>query len=303
MKQFTLIEQDRYIKIDGTGIFFTPEDWPFADIEHLWAIQWKDDGTPDGEGWVEYDSPIPNTPIAKCQIEKYVDHHTTELNKQIEEQKRKEEEEKKKSVSWEEAMAELELQMDSMQKNHDEYVKDMKDDHDMQMQRLYQTTEMHEKEHQQQMEFLMKDHELQIERIQIQTADEQRQIFDNQDVVEDVAKESKDLFENEVTPDVTLFDGEVDESLFDDVIDDKYFENVVEVSPDEESKPLSPKELLTNETRPDTFFKNFDLSTLDDEFDLDVLFDDESDVESEIDGIIANDDKAQVTDNQEEQKT
>ena len=92
MKQFTLIEQDRYIKIDGTGIFFTPEDWPFTDIEHLWAIQWKDDGTPDGEGWVEYDSAIPNTPIAKCQIEKYVNHHTTELNKQIDEQKRKEEE-------------------------------------------------------------------------------------------------------------------------------------------------------------------------------------------------------------------
>ena len=83
MKQFTLIEQDRYIKIDGTGIFFTPEDWPFVDIEHLWAIQWKDNGTDDGEGWVEYDSAIPNTPIAKCQIEKYVNHHTTELNKQI----------------------------------------------------------------------------------------------------------------------------------------------------------------------------------------------------------------------------
>ena len=46
MKQFTLIEQDRYIKVDGTGIFFTVENWPFTDIEHLWAIQWKDDGTP-----------------------------------------------------------------------------------------------------------------------------------------------------------------------------------------------------------------------------------------------------------------
>ena len=80
MKQFTLIEQDRYIKVDGTGIFFTVENWPFTDIEHLWAIQWKDDGTPDGEGWAEYDSAIPNTPIARCQIDKYVEHYNTELN-------------------------------------------------------------------------------------------------------------------------------------------------------------------------------------------------------------------------------
>ena len=213
MKQFTLIEQDRYIKIDGTGIFFTPEDWPFTDIEHLWAIQWKDDGTPDGEGWVEYDSAIPNTPIAKCQIEKYVNHHTTELNKQIDEQKRKEEEEKKKSVSWEEAMAELELQMDSMQKNHDEYVKDLEKDHDMQMQRMWSTTEMHEKEHKQQMEFLMKDHELQIERIQHQTKQDHDTFFENQDAAEEVANDSKQMFESVPTDSqVTLFDGEVDES-------------------------------------------------------------------------------------------
>ena len=89
MKQFTLIEQDRYIKVDGTGIFFTVENWPFTDIEHLWAIQWKDDGTPDGEGWVEYDSAIPNTPIARCQIDKYVEHYRTELSSQLDEQKRR----------------------------------------------------------------------------------------------------------------------------------------------------------------------------------------------------------------------
>ena len=56
MKKFTLIEADKYINIDGLGIFFTEENWPFADIEHLWAIQWKDDGTEDGVGEVEYDS-------------------------------------------------------------------------------------------------------------------------------------------------------------------------------------------------------------------------------------------------------
>ena len=52
MKKFTLIEADKYISVDGVGIFFTEENWPFADIEHLWAIQWKDDGTEDGSGEV-----------------------------------------------------------------------------------------------------------------------------------------------------------------------------------------------------------------------------------------------------------
>ena len=115
MKQFTLIEQDRYIKLDGTGIFFTVENWPFTDIEHLWAIQWKDNGTEDGDGWVEYDSPIPNTPITLKEIHKYVEHYRSELSRQLDEKKRREEEERKKTVSWEEAMAELELQMDTMQ--------------------------------------------------------------------------------------------------------------------------------------------------------------------------------------------
>ena len=47
MKVFTLVEADRYIKVDDKGIFFTKENWPFTDIEHLWAIQWK-----NGNGWV-----------------------------------------------------------------------------------------------------------------------------------------------------------------------------------------------------------------------------------------------------------
>ena len=298
MKQFTLIEQDRYIKIDGTGIFFTPEDWPFTDIEHLWAIQFKDDGHPDGEGWVEYDSAIPNTPIAKCQIEKYVNHHTTELNKQIDEQKRKEEEEKKKSVSWEEAMAELELQMDSMQKNHDEYVKDLEKDHDMQMQRMWSTTEMHEKEHKQQMEFLMKDHELQIERIQHQTKQDHDTFFENQDAAEEVANDSKQMFESVPTDSqVTLFDGEVDESLFDDAIDDSYFENVV-TSPEVTGEVEVPAEPAPPQG--DDFFKNFDLSTLDDEFNLEMMFEDENEPEpvvKEIENLIAEDDDAKVSDN------
>ena len=31
MKVFTLIEADRYIKVDDKGIFFSKENWPFND--------------------------------------------------------------------------------------------------------------------------------------------------------------------------------------------------------------------------------------------------------------------------------
>ena len=139
MKVFTLIEADRYIKVDDKGIFFSKENWPFNDIEHLWAIQWK-----NGSGWVEYDSAIPHTPITEKDIKKYVDHFNIENERQIAEQKAKEEEEKKKIVSWEEAMAELELQMESMQKNHDDEMKEIELKHDTEKDRLYTNAELHE---------------------------------------------------------------------------------------------------------------------------------------------------------------
>ena len=91
MKKFTLIEQDRYISIDGTGIFFEGDNWPFADIEHLWAIQWKDNGTNEGDGWIEYDSPVPNTPCTRIEIEKYIQHFDAEYERQMQEKRHKDE--------------------------------------------------------------------------------------------------------------------------------------------------------------------------------------------------------------------
>ena len=29
MKKFSLVEQDRYINVDGKGVWFTEESWPF----------------------------------------------------------------------------------------------------------------------------------------------------------------------------------------------------------------------------------------------------------------------------------
>ena len=298
MKVFTLIEADRYIKVDDKGIFFTKENWPFNDIEHLWAIQWK-----NGNGWVEYDSAIPNTPITEEDIQKYVDHYNKENERQIEEQRAKEEEEKKRVVSWEEAMRELELQMDNMQKNHDDEMKEIELKHETEKERLYTNAELHEKEHKRQMTFLMKDHELQVERIQQQVMKDHDEIFMNQDEMEDIAKDSKDTFAGlpkqdtgNLSPMVTLFDGEVDESLFDDAIDDQYFDKATTV---DESQDFVDDQIRkeVNDTKynsrdGDSAFQNFDLSKLDDEFDLEMMFDEEEvPVVDEIEKLIIQDDK------------
>ena len=300
MKVFTLIEADRYIKVDDKGIFFTKENWPFTDIEHLWAIQWK-----NGNGWVEYDSPIPNTPITEEEIQKYVDHYNVENERQIAEQKAKEEEEKKRVVSWEEAMKELELQMDNMQKNHDDEMKEIELKHDTEKERLYTNAELHEKEHKRQMTFLMKDHELQVERIQQQVMKDHDEIFMNQDEMEDIAKDSQGMFDGlpktdgpngKLSPMVTLFDGEVDESLFDDAIDDNYFDKAIGVDESQEFVDEQIRKENTdvkyNSRDGDSAFQNFDLSKLDDEFDLEMMFEEEEvPVVDEIEKLIIEDDK------------
>ena len=300
MKVFTLVEADRYIKVDDKGIFFTKENWPFTDIEHLWAIQWK-----NGNGWVEYDSPIPNTPITEEEIQKYVDHYNVENERQIAEQKAKEEEEKKRVVSWEEAMKELELQMDNMQKNHDDEMKEIELKHDTEKERLYTNAELHEKEHKRQMTFLMKDHELQVERIQQQVMKDHDEIFMNQDEMEDIAKDSQGMFDGlpktdgpngKLSPMVTLFDGEVDESLFDDAIDDNYFDKAIGVDESQEFVDEQIRKENTdvkyNSRDGDSAFQNFDLSKLDDEFDLEMMFEEEEvPVVDEIEKLIIQDDK------------
>ena len=300
MKVFTLIEADRYIKVDDKGIFFSKENWPFTDIEHLWAIQWK-----NGSGWVEYDSAIPNTPITEEEIQKYVDHYNVENERQIAEQKAKEEEENKRVVSWEEAMKELELQMDNMQKNHDDEMKEIELKHDTEKERLYTNAELHEKEHKRQMTFLMKDHELQVERIQQQVMKDHDEIFMNQDEMEDIAKDSQGMFDGlpktdgpngKLSPMVTLFDGEVDESLFDDAIDDNYFDQAVGVDESQEFVDEQIRKENTdvkyNSRDGDSAFQNFDLSKLDDEFDLEMMFEEEEvPVVDEIEKLIIQDDK------------
>ena len=289
MKKFTLIEADKYINIDGLGIFFTEENWPFADIEHLWAIQWKDDGTEDGVGEVEYDSgAVANTPATRAMIDRYVDHFNEEKERQTQERLKREEEEKKQALSWQEAMAELEGQMEEMQKRHESNLRGMTADHDSQMERVHQ-----------------------------RVAEAHENLFYGEERIKHNLSESERSFEFEAGyENLTVFDGNVDPSLFDDAVDESMFEV-------EEAKVVSPESIESRslveeieeqdeinvengEITPNTVseFDDIDLSLLDSEFNLELLFEEDSteQVVSEIEGLIAEEESevpdASIPDNE-----
>ena len=289
MKKFTLIEADKYINIDGLGIFFTEENWPFADIEHLWAIQWKDDGTEDGVGEVEYDSGAAvNTPATRAMIDRYVDHFNEEKERQTQERLKREEEEKKQALSWQEAMAELEGQMEEMQKRHESNLRGMTADHDSQMERVHQ-----------------------------RVAEAHENLFYGEQRIKENLSESERSFEFEAGyENLTVFDGNVDPSLFDDAVDESMFEveEAKVVSPESiESKSLVEEieeqdeiNVENGEITPNTVseFDDIDLSLLDSEFNLELLFEEDSteQVVSEIEELIAEEESevpdASIPDNE-----
>lgn len=285
MKKFTLIEADKYINIDGLGIFFTEENWPFADIEHLWAIQWKDDGTEDGVGEVEYDSgAVANTPATRAMIDRYVDHFNEEKERQTQEKLKREEEEKKQALSWQEAMAELENQMEEMQKRHDASLREQTADHDSQMERVHK-----------------------------RVAEAHENLFYGEQRIQENLSESERSFEFEAGyENLTVFDGNVDPTLFDDAVDESMFEvEEAEVVPPEsiETKSLIDDDFEDVKTAEDTSptvtdFDDVDMSMLDSEFNLELLFEEDSteQVVSEIEELIAEEESevpdASIPDNE-----
>ena len=285
MKKFTLIEADKYINIDGLGIFFTEENWPFADIEHLWAIQWKDDGTEDGVGEVEYDSGAAvNTPATRAMIDRYVDHFNEEKERQTQERLKREEEEKKQALSWQEAMAELEGQMEEMQKRHDANLREQTADHDSQMERVHK-----------------------------RVAEAHENLFYGEQRIQENLSESERSFEFEAGyENLTVFDGNVDPTLFDDAVDESMFEvEEAEVVPPEsiETKSLIDDDFEDVKTAEDTSptvtdFDDVDMSMLDSEFNLELLFEEDSteQVVSEIEELIAEEESeipdASIPDNE-----
>jgi len=318
MKKFTLIEADKYISVDGVGIFFTEENWPFADIEHLWAIQWKDDGTEDGTGEVEYDSPVPNTPATRELITRYVNHFNDEKQSQEDAKRKEEEENLKQSLSWQEAMAELEGQMEEMQQRHDKSLRNIVDDHDSQLKKmtsshddqLHKMGSLQEKIAYDASEEIHKTHE------RIQEAHEN--FFYGEERIQNNVSESETKFQFEAGyENLTVFDGNVDQSLFDDSVDDSYFnveeadivtpediktEDLIDASTDAEEQEEDDTPTLSE-------FEDIDLNVLDSEFSLELLFEEDSSeqVVSEIEKLISEDESevpdAEIPDNSDDEPT
>lgn len=230
MKKFTLIEADRYISIDGVGIFFPEDKWPFADIEHLWAIQWKDNGTPEGTGEVEYDSPVPNTPATRDMITRYVDHFNEEYNLQLEIKRRQEEEELNNVGSWQQVMQDLEERMESMQQRHEESLVQARLDADRQVEEAHK-----------------------------RIAEAHESLFYSVPKVEEVNDENEVVFEDETSPSLVVFDAEIDPSIFEDSIEEEELTEELDIEDD----------ILTED------FAGIDLSLLEDDFKLELLFDDD----------------------------
>lgn len=283
MKSFTLIEADRYIAVDGKGVWFKEEDWPFPDIEHLWAIQWRDDGTPDGRGHIEYDSADrQNDPATRKNIERYIDAWQTEVDKREAERIALEEQEKKNAYSWSEAMRELEEQMEAMELRHAKALNETQTKDKIAYDRLQEQLREQEDRHASSLLEMMRDHDTQMETVHKEIERQHEELFYGQDLVEDqeTSFESTNGLDN-----ITMFDGNVDSSLFDEVISEDYFsdngddEDTVVQSTFEEREPEKSE------------FSDVDLSILDSEFNLELLFDEdpEEQVVAEIENLIAED--------------
>ena len=283
MKSFTLIEADRYIAVDGKGVWFKEEDWPFPDIEHLWAIQWRDDGTPDGRGHIEYDSADrQNDPATRKNIERYIDVWQAEVDKREAERIALEEQEKKNAYSWSEAMRELEEQMEAMELRHAKALNETQTKDKIAYDRLQEQLREQEDRHASSLLEMMRDHDTQMETVHKEIERQHEELFYGQDLVEDqeTSFESTNGLDN-----ITMFDGNVDSSLFDEVISEDYFsdngddEDTVVQSTFEEREPEKSE------------FSDVDLSILDSEFNLELLFDEdpEEQVVAEIENLIAED--------------
>jgi hypothetical protein len=136
--------------------------------------------------------------------------------------------------------------MEEMQKRHEESLNLMRDDHDTQMQRVHdRVAEAHEN------------------------------LFYASNTLQDNVEESRTAFQSEKGYDnITIFDGSVDPSLFDDSVDSSFFD---EVSDDSSLLDNYDSDQLDSKLVDDVIrdFSSLDLSVLDSEFNLELLFEED----------------------------
>lgn len=281
----TVIYDDKFIKVDNKGMFYT-DNWPFKEKD-IHAIQWYDD-----HGELEYRTREPNKEITdQSEIQKYIDFFQVEYAKWEEEQNKIQEEERKRIITWEEAMKELELQIDTMQINHQQEIEKVFDDHTQRLESvkkerdtIYDTVQ---KNYEETLQKAYEENDQLIEKIYQQKEEEISLIYQKVDenhlnlfyAQDEIANNNISVnrgvpYENSTTyDDITIFDSNVDPSLFDDSVDPSTF--------DEDPLEAAPEETIED-------FSNFDLSLLEDEFNLEMLFEEDPDpIVNEIEELIA----------------
>jgi hypothetical protein len=215
----TVIYDDYFISVDGKGMNF-PNNWPFEE-NHIHAIQWYDNA-----GELELRTKEPNIDLTdQSEVQKYIDFFSIEYSKWQAEQDRIAEEERNRVNNWDDAMRELQVQMNIMQENHSEVV-----------------------------DKLIEDHNIQLERVQ----NNHMNLFDAAEILQENIGDNDELYEPSDATFFRNYDRVVDQNLFDDSIDPKNFDGEVEVRENVDRM----KE-----------FENFDLSMLESEFNLEMLFD------------------------------
>ena len=193
-----------------------------------------------------------------------------------------EEQEKKNAYTWSEAMRELEEQMEAMELRHAKALNETQTKDKIAYDRLQEQLREQEDRHASSLLEMMRDHDTQMETVHKEIERQHEELFYGQDLVEDqeTSFESTNGLDN-----ITMFDGNVDSSLFDEVISEDYFsdngddEDTVVQSTFEEREPEKSE------------FSDVDLSILDSEFNLELLFDEdpEEQVVAEIENLIAED--------------
>lgn len=243
--RLTVIYDDHFISVDGYGIHFA-DNWPF-DEENIHAIQWYND-----HGELEYKNTDPNYEFTDyITIEKYISHFNTEKDRILEEQRKKEEEERKRQEVWHLAMQELQRELNETKMNYEMSVSNNK-----QLQDNLQVMSQSYQEAQENLIVIGKSYEESKMHLMIanQINDEIQRMQTQIASISNPDDQILNMVQPNVIDNIAEFSDGVDMSLFED-----NNESVI--------KQLEEIQSLDNER--DTF----DISLLEDEFDIELLDD------------------------------
>lgn len=205
------------------------------DEEDIHAIQWYDD-----HGQLEYRTNDPNKEITDIsEIKKYIDHYEEEKERILEEQRKKEEEEKKRQEMWHLAMQELQQELNETKMNYDAAL----DNFEKTQKNLNMMSESY-KETQMQLTIANQINE-EIQKMQLEIAE----------VTEFADKQILNMVLPNVIDNIAEFSDGVDMSMFED--------NTSLVKELEELQKLDAER------------DEFDISMLEDEFNIQLMDDDE----------------------------